>query len=69
MSAPQTYQIKVKGMTCQHCVKAVTKAVQGLDADAKLAVDLASGLVSVETALSRKDVVKAIDEEGYEVTS
>ena len=69
MSTPQTYQIKVKGMTCQHCVKAVTKAIQDLDVEAKLTVDLAGGLVSVETALSREDVVKAIDEEGYEVAA
>lgn len=62
-----TYQLTVKGMSCQHCVKAVTAAVQALDADATVNVDLAQQQVTVQTTLSREATAAAIAEEGYEV--
>ena len=36
-------EIKVKGMSCEHCVAAVTKAVAGLPGVSNVEVDLASG--------------------------
>lgn len=67
MSAPSTHQLHVKGMTCQHCVKAVTKAIQALDANANVSIELPQGQVNVQTALSREATVQAITDEGYEV--
>lgn len=67
MSDTHSHQLQVKGMTCQHCVKAVTKAVQALDAAANVAVDLPQGMVTVQTTLSRDATAQAITEEGYEV--
>jgi len=60
----------VEGMSCEHCVNAVTKAVKALPGIAKVAVDLEAKSVVVEydskkTAL---DKIKAeIEEQGYEV--
>ncbi|MDE2400666.1 MAG: heavy-metal-associated domain-containing protein [Burkholderiales bacterium] len=66
MTQAQTYTLSVKGMSCQHCVKAVTQAVQSIDPRATVTVDLPGGQVSVTSAtLERAAVVKAINEEGY----
>jgi copper chaperone len=62
-----THQLQVKGMSCQHCVKAVTKAIQALDAEAQVTVELPQGTVSVSTSLTRDQTVEAISDEGYEV--
>lgn len=57
----------VQGMSCGHCVKAITQAVQALDPAASVRVDLAAKEVGVESALSADQVIEAIREEGYEV--
>lgn len=67
MSLATTHQLQVKGMSCQHCVKAVTKAIVALDADAIVSVELPQGAVKVQTKLSREETAQAIIEEGYEV--
>ena len=61
-------QFKVSGMSCGHCVRAVTQAIQALDQAARVEVDLAAGLVSVESNLDAAQIQAAIHEEGYEVT-
>ena len=55
----------VQGMSCGHCVKAVTLAVQSKDPAASVRVDLAAKEVGVESALSAEQVIEAISEEGY----
>jgi copper chaperone len=35
--------IKIKGMSCQHCVKAVTKTLSEIDGIKDIQVDLATG--------------------------
>ena len=57
----------VEGMSCGHCVKAVTQAVQSKDPAASVRVDLAAKEVGVESALSAEQVIEAISEEGYAV--
>lgn len=56
----------VQGMTCGHCVKAVTRAVQQLDASAKVEADLAAKQVRVQSELVQEQVLAAIREEGYQ---
>lgn len=60
---------KVEGMSCGHCVKAITAAVQARDAAAGVRVDLAAKEVGVESSLSAEQVIAAISEEGYDVKS
>jgi len=59
----------VVGMTCAHCVRAVTDEVGALDGVTGVAVDLASGRVTVESTAPVEDaeVVEAVAEAGYEV--
>ena len=59
----------VQGMTCGHCVKAVTQAVHSVDPQAKVAVDLASGKVEVESIAESTRLAAAIQEEGYSVSA
>ncbi|CDF86166.1 hypothetical protein PKB_4846 [Pseudomonas knackmussii B13] len=56
----------VKGMSCGHCVRAVTQAIQARDAAAQVQVDLADGEVRVDSRLPEEALLEAIREEGYE---
>lgn len=60
-----TYQ--VQGMTCGHCVHAVSTEVGGLPGVQKVDVDLATGEVTVTSdgELDRDAVRAAVDEAGY----
>ncbi|MEM5295915.1 heavy-metal-associated domain-containing protein [Burkholderia sp. JPY481] len=64
-----TIELHVEGMSCQHCVAAVTNAIREHDAAAQVQVDLASGRVVVESAQPIEELKAAIDEAGYTVTS
>ena len=61
--------LKVSGMTCNHCTRGVTKAVHGVDPAAQVQVDLATGLVKVESPKSRSEMARAIEDAGYSVES
>jgi copper chaperone len=61
--------LQVKGMTCNHCAKAVTQAVKEIDPGAEVNVDLPSGRVEVETSAASAAVAGAVTEAGYEVLS
>ncbi|MFJ7795163.1 cation transporter [Pseudomonas sp. NPDC096950] len=56
----------VQGMSCGHCVKAITQALQAKDPAASVRVDLAAKEVGVESALTTEQVIAAITEEGYD---
>jgi len=59
--------LNVQKMTCGHCVRAVTTAVQALDPQAKVEVDLADGSVRIQGHVAAEDAAAAIREEGYTV--
>ena len=56
----------VQGMSCGHCVKAITQALQSKDPAASVRIDLAAKEVGVESALTAEQVIALITEEGYE---
>jgi copper chaperone CopZ len=57
----------VSGMSCQHCVDAITAEVSGVAGVEGVVVDLAAGTVTVSGAPDDATVRAAIDEAGYEV--
>lgn len=62
--------LRVDGMSCEHCVKAVKNAVGTLSGVASVAVDLNAKTVTVEhdPAKSPLDKIKfEIEDQGYEV--
>lgn len=58
----------VKGMSCGHCVKAVTESIRQLDPAARVDVDLAQGLVKVESDRPADTIAQAIADAGYEAS-
>jgi copper chaperone len=61
-------QLNVSGMTCAHCVKAVTRAVRAVPGAGAVQVDLAAGRVTVQGTPDAEAVRAAIAGEGYTVT-
>lgn len=61
------YELKVEGMSCGHCVNAVTKSVQAIDPSAKVEVDLSAQTVRVNSSASLDQVAAAVDDAGYPV--
>ena len=59
----QTFE--VTGMSCGHCVNAVTEAVLTVDPKAQVTVDLPTGHVDVLSEQPRQDLVAAIENAGY----
>ena len=57
----------VTGMTCGHCVKAVTEEVSAIDGVEAVEVDLETGAVTVTAATdpTREQMAAAVDEAGY----
>ena len=52
-------------MSCEHCVKAVTRAVQQVDPAAVVEIDLALKRLRIETSRDAKDFHAALAGEGY----
>jgi len=58
-------KFQVSGMSCSHCVSAVQNAVQTVDPEAQVTVDLDTGHVDVLSAQPRQDILAAIENAGY----
>ncbi|WP_075981957.1 copper chaperone CopZ [Bacillus massilinigeriensis] len=62
--------LKVNGMSCGHCVKAVEGSVGKLDGVEKVSVSLEKGEVQVEfnaDAVTIDQIKETIDDQGYDV--
>ena len=63
-----TTELKVEGMTCDHCVQAVTGALQKLGGVERAQVDLNAGRARIDYDEAQTDVqemIRAVSEEGY----
>lgn len=69
MSDITTTTYRVEGMTCDHCVRAVTTELVILPGVLSVDVDLESGAVTVTSngPLDESAVREAVDEAGYEL--
>ena len=65
MSSTATYT--VTGMTCSHCVNAVTEEVTGIPGVTDVQVDLTSGALTItsQSPVEKAAVQAAVDEAGY----
>ncbi len=61
-----TTTLKVTGMTCNHCVMAVKKALAAIPEVETVDVSLEKGEAVVSGEVPREVLVAAIREEGYE---
>ena len=66
-----TTTYRVTGMTCDHCVRSVRDAVGALPNVVHVAIDLASGALTVgsEGALEEEAVREAVEEAGYRLVA
>jgi len=60
--------LKVEGMTCHHCVMAVTKALESVEGVRRAKVDLAEGRAEVEGTADLQAMIAAVQEEGYQAS-
>jgi copper chaperone CopZ len=58
--------IEITGMTCQHCVRAATEALQAVPGVTRVEVDLASGLARVDGDADLTALAAAVRTAGYE---
>lgn len=66
-----TTEYVVSGMTCSHCVQAVTAEVSELVGVSDVSVDLASGTLTVvsDADVPFAEIERAVDEAGYTVAA
>lgn len=68
--AEEKRKLSVLGMSCQHCVQAIKKAVSALRGVSSVEVSLEQKTVTVEfdpASIGLPAIQKAIEEEGYAV--
>ena len=63
--------IMIEGMSCEHCVRRVEKALKEIDGITEVKVILEDNKAVVETTgqVEDKDLVDAVSDAGYTVTS
>ncbi|AUB82445.1 CopZ family metallochaperone [Candidatus Thiodictyon syntrophicum] len=61
-----TTTIKVTGMTCQHCVRAVREALAAVPGVTAALVDLDGGTARVEGEAAAADLIHAVVDAGYQ---
>ena len=68
VQTPHRSTVTVAGMTCEHCVKAVTEELSSaLHGVQSVNVTLSSGLVTLtsDRKLTDEEIASAVDEAGY----
>jgi copper chaperone len=60
-------KLTIPSMTCNHCIRTISTAVARIDADAKLAFDLAKHQVEIETSAPEGEIIQAIKSTGYSI--
>lgn len=59
-------QLEITGMTCDHCQRAVTSALESVEGVQSASVDLDKGMAQVEGSADLEALVAAVEEEGYQ---
>ncbi len=61
--------VKIKGMSCNHCVAAVLEALGGIEGVTDVSVDLAGGSASFnrDPAVPTNSIRESIEKAGYEL--
>jgi copper chaperone len=63
------HEFTVTGMTCEHCEKAVVRAIRQIDRNAEVTADRIANNVKVTSEQARDVLAKAIADEGYVVAA
>jgi copper chaperone len=58
-------EFKLPDMSCGHCAATVSQALKRLDPGCRIAIDLATRTIKVESREDRQALVQALGEAGY----
>lgn len=58
-------RLSVPDMTCGHCKASIESAIAGLDAAARVRVDLPARTVEIDSTLPAPALIRALDEIGF----
>ncbi len=58
-------QVKINGMSCQHCVSSITKELEANNAK-NVIVDLENGTVSWEGELTKEKMFELVEDLGFD---
>jgi copper chaperone len=59
------HRFTLPDMSCGHCVAAITEALKGADAQARIEIDREAKTAQVDSALPRDALAAALSEAGY----
>jgi len=58
-------QFQIDNMTCGGCARSVTKAIQSVDPQAKVDIDLTTKRINIESGADESAVVAVLEDVGY----
>ena len=58
--------VKIKGMSCQHCVASTTKALEDIEGISNVQVDLDNGEATYDGEVEYQVIAEAINRIGFE---
>ncbi|MBN9138519.1 MAG: heavy-metal-associated domain-containing protein [Phyllobacterium sp.] len=59
-------KLRVPDMSCGHCASTIEKAVKSIDPTARVAIDLGSSTVAIETKANEAAICDVIRSAGYD---
>lgn len=62
-------KIKIEGMTCQHCVMSVERAIEDVPGVKKVKVKLKANIAEVKGDFNIEEISKAVENADYKVVS
>jgi copper chaperone len=63
--ASETIELKIDGMTCSHCQRAVHQALKKLPGVENVRVDLEHGSATISGSATTSAMISAVEDEGY----
>jgi copper chaperone CopZ len=63
---PETTNLKITGMSCNHCVMKATKALEAIDGVDSVEVSLEPGAATVAGSADAEKLISAVKEAGYQ---
>nr|WP_211452804.1 heavy-metal-associated domain-containing protein [Collimonas antrihumi] len=58
-------EFNVQDMTCGHCAGRISKAINGVDANARVDIKIEGRTVSIESRATADELAEAIKDAGY----
>jgi copper chaperone len=65
----KTVKLQIEGMSCQHCVAAVSRTFDGIDGIKDLAVEIGRAKFNIQEESDLGPIIEAIEDQGYKVVN